>query len=230
METPTKQPPVRATTPEQVKPAHPAPTVNAELETDFRKLEHRFAQTKDQPLEEQPVADLLSAYQALENSQQLSGTSRRMSVFRVKYLQALLKQQEQLKTAKQDEADFTARQAQAIEQQKAIEQRMKDQGIAVYSAVGQLQTSSIQKDGAPMMRLVDPADNRTLIYIRTADVSQRAMVGKFVGVRGSVAEDTQLSVDYIEPVEMVQVDPAQVLKGITAKIYPSSFITRAMPQ
>ena len=153
-----------------------------------------------------------------------------MVTFRVKYLQALQKQQQELKTAKQEESDFAARQIEAEKQRKEIEQRLVAQGIAVYAAVGQLQTSSIQKDGAPMLRLVDPADNRTLIYIRTADTKQRGLVGRFVGVRGEVAEDTQLSVDYIEPVEMDEVDPARVMKGVSAKIYPPSIITRSTPQ
>lgn len=202
--------------------------VSADLEAEFRKLETRYEQTKEQPLDEQPVVELLKGYSDLQaNQDQLSATTRRMITFRVKYLQALKAQQDQLLKAKQEEADFAARQVAAEQQRKEIEQRMKEQGIAVYTAVGQLQTSSVQKDGAPLLRLVDPADSRTLVYIRTADAKQRSLVGKFVGVRGEVTEDAQLSVNYIEPVELEQVDPSRVLKGVSAKIYPPSIITRS---
>lgn len=210
------------------KPARPVDKVNAELEAEFRKLELRFTQSSEQPLEEQPVAELLKGYTDLQTSQdQLSATTRRMVTFRVKYLQAVQKQQDELLKAKQEAADFTARQARTETEQRQIERRMAEQGIAVYAAVGKLDTSSVQKDGSPLLRLVDPADGRTLVYIRTAEPQQRGLVGQFVGVRGEVSADSQLGVDYIEPTEVQPVDPTRVLKGVSAKIYPPSIITGA---
>lgn len=201
-----------------VKPAD----VDQEAEAEFRKLEARFNQSKELPLEDQPIADMLKGYQELQDNSKLSATSRRMAAFRVKYLTAVEAQQADLVKAKQEAANFSAQQAELEAQRKQIEDRLKQTGVAVYQAVGQLQVSGVQKDGQPLLRLVDPADGHTLVYIRTSDAKLRGMVGKFVGVRGEVAKDDRLRVDYIEPNEMEQIDPGRVFKGVTAKIYPPS--------
>lgn len=201
--------------------------VSGDAETQFRKLEAQLKAAKAQPIADQPVDELLKGYQALAADPGLSSGSRRMAKFQVAYLTAMQQTQSEIVTAKKDQDSFAARQAEIIAQRGAIESKLKASGIATYAAVGKLDISSIQKDGRPLLRLTDPADGRTLVYIKTDNVSFKGMTGKFVGVRGEVAKDQQLSVDVIEPSEMEPVDPARVMKGVSARIYPASAIRKA---
>jgi hypothetical protein len=83
--------------------------------------------------------------------------------------------------------------------------------------------SSIKRgDNQSLLRLVDPADGRTLVYIKLTDAKQQALFEKFVGVKGEVARDPQLSVDVIEPSDMQEVSADKVFHGVTARIYPPS--------
>lgn len=198
-----------------------------EAEAEFRRLEARFNQMMDQPVEEQPVVELLGGYRELKGNERLSSTARRMADFRVRYLEVAQKQQEELKSAKQAESDFTARQAELDREREAIERRVRETSVAVYTAVGQLQTSSVQRDGQPLLRLVDPADGRTLVYLNVTDAAQRSMVGQFVGVRGEVAQDDRLALKVIEPSELNTVEQAKVMRGVTARIYPPSIVRKA---
>ena len=202
--------------------------VSSDSEAQFTKLESQFAAARTQPLADQPVEELLKGYQALVAQHDLSSASMRMAKFLVSFLTILQQQQADLVQAKKDQETFTARQAQSEAQRQQIQQRIKDAGIAVYTAIGQLDLSSIQKNGQPLMRLTNPADGRTLIYIKTENANIKLMIGKFVGVRGEISKDQQLSIDVIDqPTEIEMVDQAKVLKGISARIYPPSAVLKA---
>lgn len=186
----------------------------------FAELEKQFAATKDQPVEQRPISEMLSGYQSLVDGGTLNASSLRMAKFRVEYLKVLDEQQKAIKDAKESQSNFSARQVELETQRKQIEEKLRETGIAVYTAVGKLQTSTISKDGQPLFRLADPADGRSLVYIQTADPKFRGMIDQFVGVRGEITKDAHLSVDIIEPVQMEVVDPAKVMKGVSARIYP----------
>lgn len=214
---------------EMTETAPPQPTAQelaAQTEAKFAELEKQFQATKDQPLEQRPVAELRQGYEEVLGTSHLSGTSRQTAQLRVAYLEMLQEQVDALKKAQQQRADFAARQTELEEQAKQFEQNIKEAGIAHYTAVGQLQMSSVQKEGQTLMRLVDPADGRTLVYVRFVDPKQRLLLEKFVGIRGEIARDAQFGLDVIEPSEVEQVDASRVLRGVTAQIYPPS-ITRS---
>ena len=201
--------------------------VAEEREADFRKLEIRFNQLKEQPVEQQPVAELLAGYRELLASENLSPSAKRASEGRIKYLELAQTQQDDLKKAREEEASFTGRQAQIDRERDEIQRRLNEKAVAVYTALGQLQSSTIQKDGQPLLRLVDPADGRTLVYLHVTDTNQRAMVGQFIGVRGEPVIDPVLSLNIIEPTEVQPVDQSRVMHGVTAKIYPPSIVRNA---
>lgn len=227
--TPTTRPVERAVEPGQATGATPAPSAaaaaqpNEDVELDFRRLEARNEQAEAQPLEQRPIADLIKDYQQLaQKSDSLSATSRRMVQYRIAQLKVLQQQQAELNQTKQASADFQAKQAEMQAQRQAIEDRIKASAIAVYTAVGQLQTSTLQKDGQTLLRLTDPADGQTLVYVHSTDPKNASLIGKFVGVKGELSKDARLSVDIIEPTAIEPVDQAKVLRGVTAKIYPPS--------
>jgi len=218
--------PTQEVTRAQTPPVAPQAVDRAavEVEAEFRKQELRIRQLADQPLLDQPLVELLAAYRQLLGETSLSSTSRRMAEMRVAHLENARKQQEELIAARQQEADFVARQLQREEEARQLKQQMEERAVRIYTAVGQLQVSSVQKDGQPLMRLIDPANDRTLIYLMILDARQRGMIGQFVGVRGDVVTDPVLSVDIITPTTLETVDPARIFRGVTARIFPASII------
>jgi uncharacterized protein YgiM (DUF1202 family) len=212
--------PVEATT--QPAPAA-VPQASEDAELEFRRLEARHQQTEAQLLEDRPLTDLLKEYEQLgQKAASLSATSKRMVLIRVAELKALQQQQAELLQVKQAAADFQAKQAELQTQRQAIEQRIKASEVVIYTALGQLQTSALQKDGQTLLRLIDPADGQTLIYVHSTDAKNASLIGTFVGVRGEIAKDARLAVDVLEPTSLEPVDQAKVMRGITAKIYPPS--------
>lgn len=220
----TTKPIAAAGEPAQAAQANPpAAQTDEDVELQFRRLEARFQQAQAQPLEDRPIADLLKDYQQLgQKAESLSATSNRMVLIRTAELKALQQQQAELIQVKQGNADFQAKQAELQAQRKTVEERLKESAVAIYTAVGQLQTSALQKDGQTLLRLVDPADGQTLVYVRSIDPKNASLIGKFVGIKGDIAKDPQLAVDILEPTEIEAVDQAKVLRGVNAKIYPPS--------
>lgn len=217
-------------TPAAKPPMEPAETVKApeqpaaaDAQAQFAAAERQFESTKDQPIEQRPISDMLKTYRELADNASLSSGARTTARNRAALLAIQEKQVAEITQAKQSTSDFAARQAELDEQARKIEQRLQAAGIASYAAVGQLQMSTITRaDNQPLLRLVDPADGRTLVYVKLTDNKQRPLLDKFVGVKGEVARDPQLSIDVIEPSDMQEVDPAKVFHGVTAKIYPPS--------
>ena len=97
-------------------------------------------------------------------------------------------------------------------------------GVAIYTAVGELQTSSLQLGSKTLYRLTDPANSRTVCYLRSDDGKLISFMGKFIGVKGELATDPQLSLRVINMTEAVAVEPAKVNHGVTATVIPPSMI------
>ena len=188
------------------------------------KLNADLEAVQKQPISERPLGELRQSYEALAAREDASLSVRRAAEHRVAVLRLLEKQQTEVVDARKDASQFRAKQAEYENQRRQIETRIKQVGVVVYTAVGQLDTSSIQPGGQPLYRLVDPADGQTVVYIRTSDATQTAMIGKYVGVRGEVVSDQQLAVKVISPMSMEPVDSARVMRpgGSTALYYPAS--------
>jgi len=98
--------------------------------------------------------------------------------------------------------------------------------VKLFTAVGTLQTSSLQHGEHTLYRMTDPSTGRTLVYVRTADEKIRASVGQFIGIKGAVVEDTQMSLKFITPTAWETVDPEKVGTAVAAEILPPSLLPR----
>jgi hypothetical protein len=76
--------------------------------------------------------------------------------------------------------------------------------------------------GATLYRVTDPANGRTQCYVRSSDPKFPQLLGQFVGVRGELITDAQLSFKVVEATSANVIDPARVNNGITAKVIPPS--------
>jgi len=206
-------------------PAEPSKAGGAVVE-EYDRLAASFDAMQKQPVEERSLGDLRTSYEALAARPELPDGMRRVARNRVAILKVLEQQQAEIIAAKKDAASFRSKLAETENQRREIEQRMKNVGVAVYTAVGTLQNSTVQQGDQPLLRLVDPADGQTVVYIRTSDAAQIAMVGQFVGVRGEVVSDQRLSVKVISPMSMEAVDQNRVARGVTALYMPASFIKK----
>lgn len=217
-----QQPAQRDTEEVTQPPARTAAQAAEDAELQFRRIESRFQQAEAQKLEDRQIEPLLKEYREMQKADALTATSRRMVLYRIAQLESMQQQQAELNQAKQADAEFQAKQKELEAQRQEIQQRIQASAIQVYTAVGQLQASALQKDGQPLLRLVDPADGKTLIYVSSGDPKHGTLVGKFVGVKGNISRDERQGVEIIDPTDMVPVDQTKVLRGVTAKIYPPS--------
>jgi hypothetical protein len=110
-----------------------------------------------------------------------------------------------------------------VEQQE-IEDRIKKNDVEFYTAVGTLRTSSLQAGPQTLWRLTDPASGRTVIYIRSDDSKLTQYIGQFIGVRGDVSTDSQLSLRIITPTVFENVNPAKVGSSVASQIVPPSLL------
>lgn len=201
----------------------------AKIEGEFDRLEDLVRESATKRLDEQPIKDLIVGYEGLMGQQNLPLTMRQVANVRLLTLRAKLKSQEEyLATRKvQDEADKKLAQLRA--EREAVEQRMMS-NVSTYTAVGTLQASTLQSGAGVLYRLTDPATGRTLCYVRgSKDPKFVTFVEKFVGVKGEITSDPQLSMKVIPATEVVAVDPQKVNKSVAAQIVPPSLVAKTAP-
>jgi len=171
----------------------------------------------------------LAGYEDLLKDDHLPGTMRQTAMIRVAVLTIQNQRRLDLTATLKNQGEAEARLS-AIETAKAtLEQRMAANG-AVYTAVGLLQGSSVQSGGQQLYRLTDPATGRTLCYVRIGEAKTVGFLEKFVGVKGDLTSDPNVSFKVIPATEIAIVDPAAVNKSITAQVAPPSLIGTVTPQ
>ncbi len=196
----------------------------AATEALFEKAEADFAAADRKPLGEQPIAALTQRYETLVASQTLTNTLHRIAETRLATLQARGEAAGKLAAAKAVQDESRKRQQALVSERKELEDRLEKVGVSMYTAVGELQSSSIQMGSKTLYRLTDPANGRTVCYVRSDDGKIVTHMGKFIGVKGDITNDTQLSLRVITPTEFAAVDPAKVNHGVTATVIPPSMI------
>ena len=209
------------TQPAQVAVA-PQPTAD-EL---FTQYEGTFADVSKQPLDAQPLDDLIAKYQSISTNDQLSDELKNVVKIRIATLQARQDNKVKLIEVQKLQKLAAARQLALQAEQQELAERLKQQEVQVFTAVGELQPSSLQVGGGTLYRLVDPATGRTEIYVRTSDTKITAMMGQFIGIKGDPQNDPQLSLRVIEPTDAAQVDESKVNSAIMASIVPPSLLAR----
>jgi uncharacterized protein YgiM (DUF1202 family) len=200
------------------------------VEAEFDKLEATYAAASAKPIEQQPVTELLGGYQKIIADPQLPESMRRVADFRAQTLKARAEAREQfLAVLKQQEEGKKRQQALKAEQEE-IAQQIKKNDVQVYTAVGTLRTSSLQQGASMLYRLTDPANGHTVCYIRSDDPKITGFMGQFIGVKGQLNTDPNLSLKVVTPTESAVVDPNQLFRGVAAQLVPPSLIPAGAAQ
>jgi len=217
------------TKPETTKPETPKvdPISTPEgAEAAFDKAESAFLSAKSLPLEKQPLDSLLKQFEAVSKSDALPESMRRVAESRVAVIKARFSAQAELVKLQAGQSDLKQKQLALEAEQQELQKRLAEKTVKVYTAVGTLQPSSLQQGTVTLYRITDPATGRTICYLRSNDNKTLTLLGQFVGVRGSLQEETRLGAKVITPTELTACDPAKVHLSITAQIIPPSLMPK----
>jgi len=195
----------------------------AEAEAEFDRLEAQMRKLPGMPLDQQPVEQLLAAYEKLLAGEHLPVSMRRTAEVRAATLRVKnAAKQELVQTLREREAE-QARLAALAAEREALENRLA--ASRIFTAVGVLQASTLQVGSQTLYRLTDPASGRTLCYVRSNEPQYVKFIGQFVGIKGDMGEDPQLTLRVISATGIMPVDPATVGKGVTAQVVPPSLLS-----
>jgi SH3-like domain-containing protein len=217
---------VPATQPAAVAVAPSTQPAEPTAEAKFGTAEDGFLDATNLPLEKQPIAELLTQYTALSKDSTLPGSMQRIVQMRIATLKLRGDAQKQYADALKMQADAKARQVALKAENDELAQRVKDQSVSIYTALGTLRISSLQMSGTTLYRLTDPSSGRTLLYIKSNDSKYSGLLNQFIGVKGDITQDTTMNIKFIAPTAVDTVDPAKVNTTITATVIPPSLLPR----
>jgi hypothetical protein len=222
---PSTAPGVAKATPAAAPAASTQPVeTEATAEAEFERAEAEYADANKQPLDQQPIAKLIGEYEPLVASDKLTNTLHRIAESRLATLKLRDKAAGELAKVKAQQEEMEKRQVALKAEGKELEERLQTQGVQIYTAVGELQMSSLQLNAKTLYRLTDPANGRTVCYIRTDDPKFVTYLGKFIGVKGELSTDPQLSLKVVSPKDVANVDATKVNRGVSATIVPPSMV------
>jgi hypothetical protein len=201
------------------------PTIVLTPQQQFDRAELEFARTEKQPLASQPLEGLRWRYKTLASNTTLPRSERQLAQSRMAVLNLRIDARQQQVAQAQALAQAAERQRSLLAEQQELAQRVKQQAVTTYAAVGTLRMSSLQQSGATLYRLTDPGTGQTLVYIRSNDHKYTDLLNQFIGVRGQIVTDADLSLRYVSPTEVETVDVNKVNNGIVAAISPPSLLT-----
>src|SRR6185503_1721754 len=131
------------------------------------------------------------------SSYKLTNTLHRIADSRLATLKPRDKAAPELAKAKEQQEDVHNRTMALKAEGKELEERLQTLGVQIYTAVGELQMSSLQLNSKTLYRLTDPANGRTVCYIRTDDPKYVTYIGKFIGVKGELSTESQLALKVV---------------------------------
>jgi len=193
----------------------------------FDALESDYSAESTKPLDQQPIEDLLKGYNALVSDNLLPDSLMQIAQLRSRVLAIRSDSKAKLIAARDAQQAAEKKRIALVAENEELTQRMKDTTITSYAAIGTLQASSLQLGGATLYRLTDPANGRTVVYIRSSDPNIVNFVGQFIGVRGPVTTDAQLGLRQIVPTTAEPVDVTKVNISVIADIAPPSLSPKA---
>jgi uncharacterized protein YgiM (DUF1202 family) len=217
---PATQPAAVAMVAPATQPAEPT------AEAKFDTLESAFLDATGKPLEKQPIDSLLKQYTALNTDPALPSSMQRIAEMRIATLKLRADARDQYVSALKLAAEAKSRQVAFKAEQDELAQRVKEQQVTMYTAVGTLRTSSLQQTGSTMYRLTDPGTGRTLLYVRSNDPKYAGLLNQFIGVKGDIAEDTNVSLKILTPTDAEAVDQSKVNTNISATVMPPSLLPK----
>jgi hypothetical protein len=215
------------TRPSAVAIIHPTTRPVLSAQEQFDRAETEFARISSLPLEKQPLEGLKWRYKTLANSTALPAALRQVAEGRESALALRIDARGQLVEANRSATEAASRERALTAEQQELSQRVKDQEVATYAAVGTLRISSLQQSGPTLYRLTDPNTGRTLIYLRSNDPKYADLMNQFIGVHGAITQDEALSLRYVTPTDAEAVDAAKVNYGISAVVSPPSLLPKS---
>ena len=206
-------------------PASSMPTADMPPALQFDRLEAVYAEVGRQPIDQQPIADLLAGYQRLVDGKKLPESMTQLCTLRVTSLRARAEAREQYEQFKTLQASMQDKQkplvAEAVELQERVEQNQSKR----FAAAGVLRPSSLQGGGKRLLRLTDPQSGRTVIYLRSNDAQLAAMDGQMIAVAGDVQTDERMKIKSIEPQSYEAVSASDLTGGsIVVDVMPPSIL------
>jgi hypothetical protein len=193
-------------------------------EVEFQRLEQKYSEITQLPLDEQPVEALLADYQKLSSTDNLPESMRRICDFKVGVLKGRTELKAQYTEVRAQQETMKTKQMALKAEQQELQQRVNNAQVTVFTAVGTLRTSSLQQGQLTLYRLTDPSNGRTLVYLRSDDAKLGQYIGKFIGVKGDVTSDTQQNIRYIAPTAFAEVEPARIGQSVIAQLVPPSLM------
>ncbi len=197
-------------------------------ESSFDSLEAKFEEASKLPLENQPIDELLVAYQKVVSDKQVPESMLRIAEFRVKGLSVRKDALAQYLSTKKMRTELAEKGKPVEVEGKEIEQKLVEAQVKQFTAVGTLRPSSLPYGGRVLYRLTDPTSSRTVIYVNTDDPNVIKYEGMFIGIKGDITEDTVRKIKFISPKSTDQLDPAEIVKGTaTSNLLPASLMPSA---
>jgi hypothetical protein len=208
-----------------------APTTQPSgAEVEFDKLEAAFNEATAKTIDQQPLNEMLASYEKLRADAKLPASLSRVADGRIAVLKVRIEARDQFLAVQKQQNEMRAKQQALKAEQEEIAQQIKDKEVRIYTAVGMLRTSSIQQGGQMTYRLTDPANGRTVCYLRSDDPKYGTLLGQFIGVKGELTSDPALNLRVVKPTEWSAVDPNTVFRGVGAQIVPPSLLPQAQEQ
>jgi hypothetical protein len=196
-------------------------------EAQFDTTEAAFLDATNLSLQQQPIDELLSKYEGLTKEPSLPASMRRIAEMRIATLKLRADARDQYAQALKMQQDAKAKQTALKAEQTELTQRVKEQDVTIYTALGTLRPSSLQLAGTTLYRLTDPGTGRTLLYIRSNDAKYAGLLNQFIGVRGDIVEDAAMSLKTIDPTLAEAVDVSKVNSTVTAQVIPPTLLPKA---
>jgi hypothetical protein len=204
----------------------PAPAGVTEIQKKLADLETRYAAASQKEITQQPIAELIAEYEALVANPSMPPNAKQIAEFRIEVLKLRQEALTQFAALKKTQEEASKRQQDLVAEQIELEQRVAETNVVRFAAVGRLTVSSLQLGNQSLYRLVDPANSRTIIYVRSNDPKASQLMDKFVGLKGEVIKDRDLNLTYVSPTDFTEVDPAQVNTRVFADYTPPSLVTK----
>jgi SH3-like domain-containing protein len=225
--TPSTQPSVAMAAPQSSPTTAPAVATTDLLTQDeaaFDQLQTKYVADSQKPMDQQDPATLLAGYQKLASDRVLPESLLQTTDQRVVELKARQANRQEYLATQKEQAEAKAKLMALQSESQELRDRVAKTDITYYAAVGTLRPSSLQQGTTPLYRLTDPANGRTVVYLKSDDVKIGEMMGQFIGVKGTITDDSQLSLKVITPTSYEAVDQTKLYNGIAAQLVPPSLM------
>ena len=199
----------------------------AQAKGRLQNLEIEAKNAEGLTLADRPYPELIASYSDLLKSNLLSGFDKQLAEARLTMLN--MKNQNRSEFLRmQAELDKGSDQLAKVRDERARIDQKLDRGITLFSAVGTLQTSTLQNTpGQTVYRLTDPTTGRTICYVRTSDTNMGDLINTFVGVDGPIVTDADMTLKIVNVTKIVTLDPQKINNGVTAQLLPTSMLPKS---